>query len=42
MDVIEEIVEKKAGRKVLYLNSLKNFGKKNEIYVYNCIKELVG
>lgn len=42
LDVIEGIVEEKAGRKVLYLSSLKNFGKKNGVYIYNCIKELVG
>lgn len=38
---IEKIYENRNNKKVLYLNSLKRFGKKNGIQIYHQIKQIV-
>ena len=38
---IEEVYEKRNDKKVLYLDSLKHFGRKNGIKIYNEMKKLV-
>lgn len=42
LDEIQEVLEEKSSKKIVYLDSLKRFGKKDGIYVFNQIKELVG
>lgn len=38
---IEEVYEKRNDKKVLYLDSLKRFGRKNGIQIYNQMKQLI-
>ena len=41
IDEIMLLVEGKKEHKVLYLNSLKHFGRKNGLEIYNRVKSLV-
>ena len=42
IDEIEKVFEKTSSKKIVYLDSLKKFGKREGLFVYNCIKDLVG
>lgn len=42
VEQIEKIFENHSSKKMLYLDSLKMFGKKEGLIVYHCIKDLVG
>ena len=39
---IEKIYEEKSSKKIMYLDSIKRFGKKDGLFIYQCVKELVG
>lgn len=39
---IEKIYEEKSSKKIMYLDSIKRFGKRDGLFVYQYIKELVG
>ena len=42
VEQIEKIFENHSSKKMIYLDSLKMFGKKEGLFVYHCIKDLVG
>ena len=42
VDQIEKVFENSSSKKIVYLDSLKRFGKREGLFVYQCIKDLVG
>ena len=42
VDQIEKVCENSSSKKIVYLDALKRFGKREGLFVYQCIKDLVG
>ena len=42
VDQIEKVFENSSSKKIVYLDALKRFGKREGLFVYQCIKDLVG
>lgn len=41
IEKIQDILEEKRSKKIVYLNSLKNFGKKDGLFIYSKVKQLL-
>lgn len=42
MEAIQSLFEKQSGKKVLYLDSVKTFGKKDGLEIYRRMRQLTG
>ena len=42
MEEIQNLFQKQSGKKILYLDSIKTFGKKDGLEIYRKMKSLIG